>query len=59
MYIKRIEADIRGIRFRTKNPDTLNTVNVLEKLRNVNYGMYEELLTKYENVKRDYNKSTR
>jgi broad specificity phosphatase PhoE len=56
MYVRRIEADIRGIRFNTKKPETLNTITVLEKLREVNYGLYEDLLTKYENVKKDYNK---
>lgn len=58
MYVKRIEADIRGIRFRTKNPQDLNTLSVLEKLKVVNLPMYEDLLDRYDKVKQDYNRFT-
>lgn len=58
IYIRNIEASIRGIRLNTKTPtDVGGTVaNQLGKLKAINEGMHDELIGKYKNVVDAYNK---
>lgn len=59
IYIKNIEAAIRGVRMRTKTPqDVAASLSVnMEKLKKVNEGMATDLMNNYKAVVADYNKS--
>jgi tRNA(Arg) A34 adenosine deaminase TadA len=54
--IRNIEAGIRGIRFGTKTPQSANVGNSLNRLKDINIGMYEDLIEKYKTVVSEYNK---
>lgn len=58
IYIRNIEASIRGIRLNTKTPaDVGGTVaNQLGKLKAINEGMHDDLVGKYKKVVEDYHK---
>lgn len=60
IYIKKIENGIRSIRL-GNNPEEVKPqlVNSLDKLKNLNDGMYEDLLQKYENVVSYYQNRTK
>ena len=56
MYVRHIENGIRAIRMGTKEPkDTLAPVS-LNKLKDINKGLYEDYLEKYKNVIKEHNK---
>ena len=56
LYIKNIENGIRAIRLGTKKPsETLAPVS-LNKLKQINIGLYEDYLAKYKRILADYNK---
>lgn len=56
MYIRHIENGIRAIRMGTKEPkDTLAPVS-LNKLKEINEGLYKDYLEKYKNVIKEYQK---
>lgn len=56
LYIKNIENGIRAIRLGTKKPsETLAPVS-LNRLKQINIGMYEDYLAKYKRILADYNK---
>ena len=56
IYIRHIENGIRAIRMGTKEPkDTLAAVS-LNKLKQINLGLYEDYLDKYKKVLKEYNK---
>jgi hypothetical protein len=56
IYIRHIENGIRAIRMGTKEPkDTLAPVS-LNKLKQINLGLYEDYLDRYKNVLKEYNK---
>lgn len=59
IYIKKIENGIRSIRL-GGNPEEVEpqVYNSLGKLKNLNDGMYEDLLQKYENVVNFYKDRT-
>jgi hypothetical protein len=54
LYIKNIEAGIRAIRMGTKEPSDTRAPVSLNKLKEVNVGLYEDYLAKYKNVLADY-----
>ncbi|MEK6880342.1 MAG: hypothetical protein AABY22_12070 [Nanoarchaeota archaeon] len=54
LYVKNIENAIRAIRLGTKAPQETNIGSQLAKLKPINEGMYEDLLKKYTNVKKDW-----
>ncbi len=58
LVVKKIENGIRGIKLGTKKPEDLNIYSSLNKLKSLNVGLYEELTTKYENIRAIYNKKT-
>ena len=56
LYIKNIENGIRAIRLGTKKPsETLAPVS-LNRLKQINIGMYEDCLAKYKRILGHYNK---
>lgn len=56
LYIKNIENGIRAIRMGIKSPQTANLSSQFTKLRILNEGLAEDLMTKYKNVVSEYNK---
>jgi hypothetical protein len=56
IYIKRIEGGIRAIKGGRKTPKTAEVGKWLNKLKPLNLPMYEDKLTEYTTVVRDYNK---
>ena len=57
MYVKNIENGIRAIRMRTKAPkDTLAPVS-LNKLKQLNEGLYVDYIEKYKTAVAEYNKN--
>ena len=54
LYIKNIEAGIRAIRMGTKEPSDTRAPVSLNKLKEVNVGLYEDYLAKYKRVLADY-----
>ena len=56
MTIKKIEAGIRAIRLGTKSPKEAQIGGALNKLKEVNEGMHEDLIKAYKNVIEDYKK---
>jgi hypothetical protein len=55
--IKKIEAGIRALRLRTKEPRDTGCAVALNKLKEINVGMYDEYLQKYKNALAEYNHS--
>jgi len=58
LCIKNIEAGIRALRLRTKTPKETNVGFNLNKLKEVNIGMYEEYLAKYKVALEEYKKNS-
>jgi hypothetical protein len=58
LCIKNIEAGIRALRLRTKTPKEANVGINLNKLKEVNIGMYEEYLAKYKVALEAYKKES-
>jgi len=56
-YVKHIECGIRAIKLGTKRPDESNVGKFLNKLREVNEGLYDDLLERYQNIVDDYKKN--
>lgn len=54
-YVKQIEDGIRGIRL-GKHPKDTNAPIALNKLKNINQGLYDDLLEKYKNVMKEFKK---
>jgi len=59
LYIRNIENGIRGIRLGTKTPADANVGSPLNKLKSLNPGMHEDLMTKYKNVLAEYEKKVK
>jgi len=55
LYIKNIESGIRAIRMGSKKPNDTRAPVSLNKLKEVNVGLYEDYLAKYKRVLADYN----
>lgn len=53
--IRKIEAGIRALRLRTKEPKDTGCAVALNKLRDINVGMYDDYLEKYKNALAEYN----
>ena len=56
IYIGRVEGGIRSIRMGTKTPNEAQVGMWLNKLKPLNIGMYLDLLKKYDNQLKEYNK---
>ena len=56
IYIQKVEAGIRAIRFGTKTPNEAQVGLWLNKLKPLNDGMYNDLMDKYKNVMKEYEK---
>jgi hypothetical protein len=56
LCVKTIEAGIRAIRLRTKSPKEAGVGFSLNRLKDLNLGLYEDYLAKYKRVVEDYNK---
>lgn len=56
-YVKHIESGIRAIKLGTKKPDEANVGKYLNKLREVNEGLYDDLFERYQLVTENYKKS--
>jgi hypothetical protein len=56
IYVSRIENGIRAIRKGTKTPNEVNVHLWLNKLKNLNDGLYDDLLAKYVKVIKEYEK---
>jgi hypothetical protein len=57
IYVKHIECGIRAIKLGTKKPEDANVGKFLNKLRDVNDGLYDDLLERYRNVIENYKKN--
>ena len=57
-YVKHIECGIRAIKLKTKTPQEANVGKYLNKLRDVNDGLYDDLMDKYQNVVKKYKNTT-
>lgn len=56
LYIKGIENGIRAIRLGTKKPNETKALICLNKLKEVNVGLYEDYLDKYNRVVKGYHR---
>ncbi len=56
-YVKHIECGIRAIKLGTKKPEETSVGKFLNKLREVNDGLYDDLLERYINVIQKYKKN--
>tara|TARA_B100000927_G_scaffold69597_2_gene55121 strand:+ start:247 stop:429 length:183 start_codon:yes stop_codon:yes gene_type:complete len=56
LLIKRVEADIRGLRMGTKTPEQIKIMYFLDKLKKLNDGLYDDYLEKYMKVRKMYDK---
>ena len=56
-YVKHIESGIRAIKLGTKRPDEANVGKYLNKLREVNDGLCDDLMERYQKVVENYKKS--
>jgi hypothetical protein len=54
LSIRKIESGIRAIKNGSKTPAEANCGLYLKKLKDINEGMYQELLNNYIEVKRQY-----
>ena len=57
-YVKHIESGIRAIKLGTNRPDEANVGKYLNKLRNINDGLCDDLMERYQNVVNNYKKSS-
>ena len=55
LIIKKIESGIRGIRIGTKNPNEADVGRFLNRLKEINDGLYDDYLDKYKRVMKMYN----
>ena len=55
LYIRCIENAMRGIRIGGKSPIDVNPAVAFEKLKDLNFGMHQDLLGKYQKIVNDYN----
>lgn len=53
-YIKNIESGIRAIKFGTKSPSEAKVGFNLNRLKEVNPGMYEDLMRDYKKAMEEY-----
>ena len=58
-YIRNIENGIRAIKFGTKTPAEANVGFNLNRLKDVNAGMAEDLMREYKNVLEEYKNRNR
>lgn len=56
IYIGRVEGGIRSIRMGTKTPNEAQVGMWLNKLKPLNIGMHDDLLEKYKNIMKEYEK---
>tara|TARA_Y100000389_G_scaffold174296_1_gene184136 strand:- start:115 stop:294 length:180 start_codon:yes stop_codon:yes gene_type:complete len=56
LLIKKVEADIRGLRMRTKTPEQIKVMYFLNKLKEINEELYSDYLEKYLRVEKNNNK---
>ena len=56
LLIKRVEADIRGLRMGTKTTEQIKIMYFLDKLKKLNDGLYDDYLEKYMKVRKMYDK---
>ena len=56
LYIKNIESGIRVLKLKTKEPSHSNILHNLKKLKEVNDGLYDDYLVKYDKALKEYNK---
>ncbi len=56
LLIKKVAADIRGLRMRTKTPEEIKVMYFLDKLKKLNDGLHDEYLEKYMKVRKMYDK---
>ena len=56
LYVKHIECGIRAIKLRTKKPEEANVGKYLNKLREVNEGLYDDLFERYKKILESYKK---
>jgi hypothetical protein len=56
-YVKHIECGIRAIKLRTKNPQEANVGKYLNKLREVNDGLCDDLMERYQKVVENYKRN--
>lgn len=56
LYVKHIECGIRAIKLRTKKPEDANVGKYLNKLREVNEGLYDDLFERYKKILESYKK---
>jgi len=54
--VTKIEAGIRGIRLGTKTPRDTNCAYFLNKLKIINIEQYDDLMSKYISIVKEYNK---
>ena len=56
LLIKKVENGIRGVRLGTKTSEEANVMYYLNKLKEVNDGLYADYLEKYLRVQKNSNK---
>lgn len=56
LYVKHIECGIRAIKLKTKKPEDANVGKYLNKLREVNEGLYDDLFERYKKILESYKK---
>lgn len=56
LYVKHIECGIRAIKLKTKKPEEANVGKYLNKLREVNEGLYDDLFERYKKILESYKK---
>lgn len=56
LYIRNIENGIRAIRMGLKEPKDTLAPHSLNKLKQINVGLYEDYLEKYKNVIKEHQK---
>ena len=59
LCIQRIESGIRAIRMGTKSPKEAGVGPSLNRLKEFNVGMFEDLMAKYKRVVEDYNRNSK
>jgi len=56
MCLKKIDGAIRAIKLGTKRPEDTDVGKLLNRLKPLNEGMYQEKLNEYMLVKQEYDK---
>lgn len=56
LLIRKVEGGIRGVRMRTKTPEEAKVMYFLNRLKEINEGLYSDYLEKYIRIHKDYNK---